>query len=408
MKKITARGENLQWQHKRRIMKIIKRDHYLNKLIEKRGNGLVKVITGIRRCGKSILLDPIFSNYLKQNGVKSSHIIKIALDETKYIKFHKDPGKLFDYIQSKVKDADTYYILLDEIQLVQDFESLLNALIHIKNVDVYVTGSNSKFLSTDIITEFRGRSDQIRLLPLSFDEFYSTYSGSFEDAIEEYKTFGGMPLTLSQKTNNDKSNYLKNLFEETYYRDIIERYSIQRLDVLDSVTNILASSVASLTNPQKILDTFKSAGNEISINTINKYISALEDSFVVKKAYRYDVKGRNYISTPLKFYFTDIGLRNACLNYRQMEDNHLYENLVFNELIKRDYNVDVGVVPITENREKKTVEVDFVCNQSHKRYYIQVALGLDDDGKLNQELRSLVNINDSFKKIIVVAKNIIP
>lgn len=387
-------------------MKEIKRDLYLNKLINRRENGLIKIITGIRRCGKSYLLDPLFKNYLLTDGVKEDHIIKLELDRIENEKY-RNPKNLNEYIRNLIKDKDMYYVILDEIQLVEGFEFVLNGLLYEKNIDVYVTGSNSKFLSSDIITEFRGRGDQIKVNPLSFAEFSSVFDGDKYEAWNEYVTYGGMPLILSKKSDVEKSQYLKELFEQTYIRDIVERNKIQRIDILDSLINMLASSVGSLTNPQKLFDTFKSNGEkELSLNTINSYIADIEDAFIVNKSTRYDIKGKKYIQTPQKYYFSDIGLRNARLNFRQQEENHLMENIIYNELLIRGYNVDVGVVEIREDNKRKQLEVDFVCNLGNKRYYIQSALNLDTKEKTLQESRSLNNIGDSFKKIIVVKDNI--
>ena len=387
-------------------MKEIKREIYLNKLINKRENGLIKIITGIRRCGKSYLLDPLFKNYLLSTGVKEDHIIKLELDKEKNKKYH-DSKVLDDYLTSSIKDDEMYYIILDEIQLVDGFEYVLNGLLYEKNVDVYVTGSNSKFLSSDIITEFRGRGDQVKVNPLSFSEFLSAFEGDKYEAWNEYVMYGGMPLILSKKTDEEKSQYLKELFEQTYIKDIVERNSIQRIDILDALVNMLASSVGSLTNPQKLYDTFKINGEkELSLNTINMYIKNIEDSFIVNKSNRYDIKGKKYIQTPYKYYFSDIGLRNARLNFRQQEESHLMENIIYNELLMRGYNVDVGVVEIRESDSRKQYEVDFVCNLGSKRYYIQSSLNLDTQEKTIQESRSLNNIGDSFKKIIVVKDNI--
>lgn len=388
-------------------MKRIKRDVYLQKLINKRDNGLIKVITGIRRCGKSYLLDPLFKDYLIKSGVKENHIIKLELDRLENEKYH-DPYKLNDYIKSKIKDNDKYYILLDEIQLVDNFESVLNGLLYMKNLDVYVTGSNSKFLSNDIITEFRGRGDEIKIFPLKFSEFVEAYEGNEYQAWGEYIIYGGMPLILSKANDEEKSKYLKDLFEQTYIKDIIERNNIQRVDVINAIVNMLASAIGSLTNPKKIYDTFVSNGEkDVSLNTINSYLKCIEDAFIVNKSERYDVKGKKYILTPQKYYFSDIGLRNARLNFRQQEENHIMENIIYNELIVRGYNVDVGVVEIRdENKNRKQLEVDFVCNLSSKRYYIQSALNLDTREKTLQEERPLININDNFKKIIVVKDNL--
>lgn len=389
-------------------MKEIKRDVYLNKIIEKRENGLIKIITGIRRCGKSYLLDPLFKNYLLESGVKEDHIIKLDLDERKNNKF-LDPDQLDQYIRDLIKDNDQYFLILDEIQKVEDFESVLNGFLHIRNLDVYVTGSNSKFLSSDIITEFRGRGDEVRIHPLSFSEFYSAFNGTKEEAWEQYIVYGGLPRILSFKNEVEKSEYLKNLIEKTYLDDIVERNNIQRVDVLDAVVNILASSIGSLTNPNKLSNTFESSGfKDVSVNTITSYINYLQDSFLIEKATRYDVKGKKYIQTPYKFYFSDIGLRNCRLNFRQQEETHIMENIIFNELLYRGYNVDVGVVEIREGDDKKQVEVDFVCNQYNKRYYIQSALSLPTREKTIQEERPLMNIPDNFKKIIVVKDDIKP
>lgn len=387
-------------------MKEIKRDVYLNKIIEKRENGLIKIITGIRRCGKSYLLDPLFKNYLLESGVKEDHIIKLDLDERKNNKF-LDPDQLDQYIRDLIIDNDQYFLILDEIQKVEDFESVLNGFLHIRNLDVYVTGSNSKFLSSDIITEFRGRGDEVRIHPLSFSEFYSAFNGTKEEAWEQYIVYGGLPRILSFKNEIEKSEYLKNLFEKTYLDDIVERNNVQRVDVLDAVVNILASSIGSLTNPNKLSNTFESSGfKDVSVNTITSYINYLQDSFLIEKATRYDVKGKKYIQTPYKFYFSDIGLRNCRLNFRQQEETHIMENIIFNELLYRGYNVDVGVVEIREGDDKKQVEVDFVCNQYNKRYYIQSALSLPTREKTIQEERPLMNIPDNFKKIIVVKDDI--
>ena len=387
-------------------MKQIERNLYLQKIISKKENGLIKIITGIRRCGKSYLLDPMYKNYLLDQGVKEDHIIKIDLDERRNNQY-LNPDALDEYIRQSIKDKDMYYVILDEIQKVEDFESVLNGFLHIENVDVYVTGSNSKFLSSDIITEFRGRGDEIRIYPLVYSEFYSAFKGNKEDAWNEYITYGGLPRILSYGSDEEKSGYLKNLFEQTYLRDIIERNNVQRIDVLDSLVNILSSSIGSLTNPTKLAHTFESYEiKDVSVNTIISYINYLLDSFLIRKAERYDVKGKKYISTPSKYYFSDIGLRNCRLNFRQQEESHIMENILYNELLYRGYNVDVGVVEIREGDAKKQIEVDFVCNQSNRRYYIQSALNLETREKTIQEERPLMNIADNFKKIIVVKDNI--
>lgn len=384
-------------------MKEIRRDVYLKKLISRKENGLIKIITGIRRCGKSYLLDPLFKNHLLESGVKEDHIIKLELDKEGNKKY-RDSHELNEYIKSQIKDKNMYYILLDEIQMVEGFESVLNGFLYERNLDIYVTGSNSKFLSSDIITEFRGRGDEIKVFPLSFSEYLEAFKGDKQDAWNEYVLYGGLPLVLSKKTDEEKSKYLKDLFDQTYIKDIIERNNIQRVDILDSIINMLASSVGSLTNPKKIYDTFVSNGEkEISSNTVNSYIKYIEDSFIVNKSDRYDVKGKKYIQTPQKYYFSDIGLRNARLNFRQQEENHIMENIIYNELVVRGYNVDVGVVEVRDkNKNRKQLEVDFVCNLGNKRYYVQSALNLDTREKTIQEERPLMNINDNFKKIIVV------
>ena len=392
-------------------MKEIKRDLYLKKLIDRKENDLIKIITGIRRCGKSYLLDPIFKRHLIENGVDEKHIIKLELDSIEN-KEYRNPNKLYEYVMQKITDDKIYYILLDEIQKVEDFESVLNSFLRKKNLDVYVTGSNSKFLSSDIVTEFRGRGDEIRVFPLSFSEFFEAYEGDKRDAFTEYITYGGMPYILSRKTEEAKSTYLNNLFENTYINDIVERNHIQKDDKLNSIINMIASSIGSLTNPNKIENTFKSNNiSDITIPTINNYLNYLIDAFLINKAERFDIRGKKYISTPSKYYFTDVGLRNARLNFRQQEETHLMENVIYNELLVRGYNVDVGVVGINEeNKEgkkiRKQIEVDFVCNQGSKRYYVQSAFAIPDKEKMRQEQRPFNYIQDSFKKIIVVRENI--
>lgn len=389
----------------------ISRDLYLTKLKNKKNNKMIKIITGLRRSGKSYLLDPIFKNSLLEDGVKEDHIIKIDLDSIENRELTTDGLKLYEFIMNKIKDNDMYYILLDEIQKVKDFESVLNSFLRKDNLDVYVTGSNSKFLSTDIITEFRGRGDEIRVYPLSFSEFYNAYEDK-KKALKDYMTYGGMPYTLYLKGAEEKSEYLSNLFENTYLNDIIERNKIQREDILEAIINMLSSSVGSLTNPKKLCDTFVSNGyTEVNRNTINSYINYLQDAFLINKVERYDIKGKRYISTPSKYYFTDIGLRNARLNFRQQEEDHLMENIIYNELLTRGYNVDVGIIERfekdnTEKTIRKQLEVDFVCNQSSKRYYIQSAYAIPNKEKMEQERKSLININDSFKKIIIVKDDI--
>ena len=385
----------------------IKRDKYLNDLINRMHNGMIKVVTGIRRCGKSYLLFTIFKKYLLQQGVSESHIIAIELDQRKNKKY-RDPDTILDYIESLIEDDEQYYIMLDEVQMLHEFEEVLNSLLHIRNADIYVTGSNSKFLSKDVITEFRGRGDEIHIYPLTFKEFMEAYDGDMYHGWAEYVVYGGLPLTVTMKTEEQKINYLTNLFKETYLKDIIERHHIEKTQELEDLVNILASAIGSLTNPPKIEATFKSAiQSTISLNTIRQYIEYLENAFIINKANRYNVKGRKYIGTPLKYYFEDVGLRNARLGFRQVEETHLMENIIYNELRSRGYSVDVGVVEkrgTDENGKeyKNQLEIDFVANLGSKRYYIQSAFSMPTEEKRIQEKASLVNINDSFKKIIVV------
>ena len=385
----------------------IKRDKYLNDLINRMHNGMIKVVTGIRRCGKSYLLFNIFKNYLLEHGVDASHIITIELDQRKNKKY-RDPDTILDYIESLIEDDEQYYIMLDEVQMLQEFEEVLNSLLHIRNADIYVTGSNSKFLSKDVITEFRGRGDEIHIYPLTFKEFMEAYDGDMYRGWAEYVVYGGLPLTVTMKTEEQKISYLTNLFKETYLKDIIERHHIEKTQELEDLVNILASAIGSLTNPPKIEATFKSAiQSTISLNTIRQYIEHLEDAFIINKANRYNVKGRKYIGTPLKYYFEDVGLRNARLGFRQVEETHLMENIIYNELRSRGYTVDVGVVEkrgTDENGKeyKNQLEIDFVANLGSKRYYIQSAFSMPTEEKRIQEKASLVNVNDSFKKIIVV------
>ena len=384
-----------------------KRDKYLNDLINRMHNGMVKVVTGIRRCGKSYLLFNIFKNYLLEQGVPVSHIITIELDQRKNKKY-RDPDTLLDYIESLIEDDEQYYIMLDEVQMLQEFEEVLNSLLHIRNADIYVTGSNSKFLSKDVITEFRGRGDEIHIYPLTFKEFMEAYDGDMYRGWAEYVVYGGLPLTVTMKTEEQKINYLTNLFKETYLKDIMERHHIEKTQELEDLVNILASAIGLLTNPPKIEATFKSAiQSTISLNTIRQYIEYLEDAFIINKANRYNVKGRKYIGTPLKYYFEDVGLRNARLGFRQVKETHLMENIIYNELRSRGYSVDVGVVEkrgTDENGKeyKNQLEIDFVANLGSKRYYIQSAFSMPTEEKRIQEKASLVNVNDSFKKIIVV------
>lgn len=385
----------------------IKRDKYLNDLINRMHNGMIKVVTGIRRCGKSYLIFTIFKNYLLEKGIDEKHIISIELDQRKDKKY-RNPDTILEYIETCIVDQSQYYVLLDEVQLLEEFEEVLNSLLHIKNVDVYVTGSNSKFLSKDVITEFRGRGDEIHIYPLTFKEFMQVYEGDVYHGWAEYVIYGGLPLTVTMKTEEQKINYLTRLFEETYLVDIIERHHIEKSQELEDLVNILASAIGSLTNVPKIEATFRSVvQSNISGNTIRQYIEYLEDAFVINKANRYNVKGRKYIGTPLKYYFEDVGLRNARLGFRQIEETHIMENIVYNELRSRGYTVDVGVVEKRSvNREGKMertyLEIDFIANLGSKRYYIQSAFSMPTEEKRLQEKASLVNVNDSFKKIILV------
>ena len=400
----------------------IKRDRYLNRLIDKRFNGLIKVITGIRRSGKSYLLFNLYYDYLLSEGVSKDNIITIPLDDVDYEKYC-NPLVLHEYIKERiVDDTKEYYVFIDEAQYAITKEEMknpdvpirlygvLNSLLRKKNVDVYITGSNSKFLSSDIMTEFRGRGDEIHVSPLSFSEFYLASGKDKMDAWSEYLYYGGLPHILSEPDSESKSNYLKRLNKEIYLKDLCERYDIKDEMGMEELMKVISSAIGSLSNPQKISDTFKSSGNKtLSMPTIANYLKYLEESFLIEKAERYDIKGRKYISTPSKYYYTDLGLRNALLNFRQFEETHLMENAIYNELIYRGFSVDVGVVEVrrTENEEqaRKQLEVDFVVNRSSQRYYIQSAFALPTQEKIDQEQASLINIPDSFKKIVVVNGN---
>ena len=385
----------------------IKREKYLKALTNRMHNGMIKVITGIRRCGKSYLIFKIFKNYLKEIHISDDHIIEIALDERKN-KHYRNPDVLLDYVENKITDSALYYLLLDEVQLLDEFEEVLNSLLHISNLDIYVTGSNSRFLSKDIITEFRGRGDEIHMFPLTFKEYIQGYSGDVYHGFADYIMYGGLPLILSMKTEEQKVEYLTRLFEETYIKDIRERNRIDKIQELNDLINVLASAVGSLTNPSKIEATFKSKlHSDISINTIRQYIAFLQDAFVIHEAQRFDVKGRKYIGSPLKYYFEDVGLRNARLGFRQHEETHLMENILYNELRARGFSVDVGVVPIRKtvssgNREHIQLEIDFIATLGSRKYYIQSAFSLPDEEKIKQEKAPLLNVGDSFKKIIIV------
>lgn len=390
-------------------MNYIKRDIYLNRLIARRHNRRIKIVTGVRRSGKSFLLFNIFSDWLKSNNVSESHIIKIDL-ENRRNKALRDPDKLLDYIDSKMEDKEMYYIMIDEIQLVPEFEDVLNSYLKIENADVYVTGSNARFLSKDIITTFRGRGDQIHIHPLSFREYHSAFERPKEETLPEYLLYGGLPETITMTTIEEKVTFLKNVYEETYIRDIVERYNIKQEEELEILFNIVSSTVGSLTNPQKIANTFESSRqNNLSAVTIKKYLDMICESFLMEKAERYDVKGRKYINTPYKYYFVDPGLRNARMNFRQPDFSHIMENVIYNELRVRGFNVDVGVVPVTKKENgkqlRKQYEIDFVCNLGSQRYYIQAAYRMESDAKIAQEKASLRNVNDSFKKIVIVGEH---
>ncbi len=384
----------------------IKRDYYLNKLIDAKNDGLIKVVTGIRRCGKSYLLNILFYNYLLENGVKEDHIIKVALDDSD----NEDlliPKNLSKYVKEKIVDKDVYYVILDEIQLVENFEGVLNGLLRIPNIDIYVTGSNSKFLSSDIITEFRGRGEDIKIYPLSYYEFMSVCDGNKLDGWVEYITYGGLPLVVAMKNDERKTAYLKEQQKNVYINDVIERNGIKNDAELVSLVEIISSSIGSLSNPKKLSDTFKStAGLNIDPKTISAYLKYLEEAFLIEKVERYDVKGKKYMSTPYKFYFTDLGLRNSFINFRQYEETHIMENVIYLELKRRGYNVDVGVIEFRERKEKeltyKQLEIDFIANKGNNKIYIQSAFSMPNEEKINQEERPLLKVNDSFKKIIIV------
>lgn len=388
---------------------MIERNKYLAELISLHGNGMIKVITGMRRCGKSYLLFQIFVSYLEKQGVASDHIIKINLEEFKSREL-RNPNNLYSYVESCIKDDEQYYILIDEVQMLDCFEDVLNGFLGISNVDVYVTGSNAKFLSKDIITEFRGRGYEIKMYPLCFREYMSVYEGSVHAGLNEYMLYGGLPQILSYKTEEQKVNFLKSLFDETYIKDIRERYDIRKDDDLEELINIMASDIGALTNPNKLANTFRSEKKSIiSYDTIKNYTDYLCDSFLIEKSTRYDIKGKRYINSPFKYYFMDLGLRNARINFRQFEKSHLMENLIYNEMRVRGFNVDVGVVPFVNTddegrRQRLALEVDFVCNLGSRRYYIQSAYGMDSSEKMKQERASLLKVDDSFKKIIILGE----
>lgn len=398
----------------------IRRDLYLNKLIKRKNNGLIKVVTGIRRCGKSYLLNNLFYNHLIESGVAADHIIRFAFDSAddlyligeSLIQIEKekrgvDPEKFMAYIRSQIVDNGMYYLLLDEIQLLDCFETVLNGYLRKDNMDVFVTGSNAKLLSKDIITQFAGRGDEVHMYPLSFAEFMTIYKGDKYAGLEEYMLYGGIPIVVLREDANEKASILENLFTEIYLRDITQRNRVKNIGELEDLLNILSSSIGSLTNPEKLKNTFKSVKkSKITSQTIKKYIDYFEDSFLIESALRYDIKGKSYIETPKKYYFSDLGLRNARINFRQFEPTHSMENVIYNELRMRGYNVDVGVVATTEKNQegkivRKQLEVDFVCNLGSSRYYIQSAYPLPDETKRIQEIRPFRKIDDSFKKIVI-------
>ena len=404
----------------------IKRDYYLNKLIRRKHNGLIKVITGVRRCGKSYLLNTLFYNHLLNNGIKKDHIIRFAFDSADDLylmgesmiklqseKRKADPEKFMAYIRSLLSDDGMYYSLLDEVQMLGTFETVLNSYLRKENVDVFVTGSNAKFLSSDIITEFAGRGDEIHMYPLSFSEFMSVFDGDKYEGLSQYMLYGGIPLVALRDTPQDKAVLLENLFSEIYIRDIVQRNNVRNIGELEDLLNILSSAVGSLTNPEKLKNTFRSVKkSKITSTTIKKYLDYFEDSFLVESAHRYDIKGKAYIETPKKYYFSDLGLRNARLNFRQSEPTHAMENVIYNELRMRGYRVDVGVIPVTIKDEtgkivRRQLEVDFICNLGSRRYYIQSAYSIPDEAKRKQEIRPFTKIDDSFKKI-VITRDIIP
>lgn len=392
---------------------IIKRPYYLQKLIECRDTRMIKAITGIRRCGKSYLLFEPYSTWLTEQGVQADHIIKIDLEDRRN-KALRNPDELLHHIDSQIKDNEMHYVMIDEVQLVDEFEDVLNSYLKMPNVDVYATGSNAKFLSKDVITAFRGRSIEIKVYPLSFKEFFSACNGTKEKALDMYATYGGMPQVLEFNDEELKCDYLKNLYSETYIRDIKDRYCIKDDEVLENLLDFISSSIGSLTNPSKLANTFTSLKREsISRNTICKYLEYICDSFLVEKVLRYDVKGKKYIDTPYKYYFTDVGLRNARLNFRQLEPSHVMENIIYNQLRIRGFNVDVGIVPVVKKtpdgkQQRVTLEIDFVCNKGSRKYYIQSAYQMLNEDKIRQEEASLRRVDDSFKKIVIIGQDIVP
>lgn len=390
-------------------MKRIERKKYLDELVSLRHNGMIKIITGMRRCGKSYLLFELFTSYLEGSGVAPDHIIKVDLEDYKN-RAMRDPDQLYAYVESRMADDGMYYILLDEVQMLDRFEEVLNGFLRMRNADVYATGSNARFLSKDIITEFRGRGFEVKMYPLSFGEYMSVYPGTVQAGFNEYMLYGGLPQILSYGSEEQKVRFLKTLFDETYIRDIKERYDIRKDGDLEELINIMASGIGALTNPNKLANTFRSEKRSaISYDTVKDYIDYLCDSFLVEKSTRYDIKGKRYVNSPYKYYFMDLGLRNARINFRQSERSHLMENLVYNELRIRGFNVDVGVVPVVTKGEdgrqqRASLEVDFICNLGSKRYYIQSAYRMESEEKLRQERASLLRVDDSFKKIIILGE----
>lgn len=387
---------------------IIKRDKYLDELIGWKHTDLIKIVTGLRRCGKSFLLFNLFHQHLLSSGTDESHIIEIALDDISNEAL-REPFRMLEYVKSKIKDDNQYYLIIDEVQLLGRFVDVLNSFMHIDNVDIYVTGSNSRFLSKDVATEFRGRGIEIHIYPLSFAELYQARGGDKYALWKSYYTYGGLPYLASLNDNARKAEYLSSLNQTLYLKDIVERNKIANEDEFSELMNVMASSIGSPCNPNKIANTFKSVKKvSLAPQTIAKYLSFMEDAFIVEKSVRYDIKGRKYISTLSKYYFQDVGLRNALLNFRQVEETHLMENVIYNELRRCGYSVDVGMIEVRSATQRKQLEVDFVANKGDKRYYIQSAFALPDEQKLEQELASLKKINDSFKKIIITRDDIAP
>lgn len=390
-------------------MKYIERKKYLDELVSLQNNGMIKVITGMRRCGKSYLLFEIFTSYLENNSIAPDHIIKVDLEDFKN-RAMRNPDNLYAYVESRIIDEGMYYILLDEVQMLDSFEDVLNGFLKMRNVDIYVTGSNAKFLSKDIITEFRGRGFEVKMYPLSFSEYMSAYSGSVQAGFNEYMLYGGLPQILSYNSEEQKVRFLKTLFDETYIKDIKDRHNIRKDDDLEELINIMASGIGALTNPNKLANTFRSEKKSaISYDTVKDYIDYLCDSFLIEKSTRYDIKGKRYVNSPYKYYFMDLGLRNARINFRQSEKSHLMENVVYNELRVRGFNVDVGVVPVIVRdkdgkQQRSGLEVDFICNLGSRRYYIQSAYRMESEEKIDQERASLLKVDDSFKKIIIIGE----